>query len=362
MNIQQLQAAIALGCRIQIWHLRPCATSSADGQWDTCEVRPKFECPVHLYRVHPDDLHLLRAGHKHRASAYFSADPAEGEFRIHDTLEAAREDAEGLLESAGDEAADWGWADDPPQICYGAVLGSCHATSRKPAPPGSDFSELVEYALRPCAHGSAIMAALDEPAGSVDGSSLQVSGGGEVAEKFAAYVEKIADHREIISRGALREIADFIRTQHPTPAPDGGEAVAYAVFARSHECPKPVMLKEYVGSMDVVRSRVMEKARKEGFDDDFVTRMAELGWWLEPLYTHPAPPTLREAQAVDLEQFREAVAAFMTRANDGMSRHARAASEFERECYQTACEDFDTAERLLALIDAQSEKSKRITP
>lgn len=57
MTIDQLKAAHAAGCRIQIWHLVPGATSSADGQWDTAPIdhEPTFECPIHLYRVHPDD-------------------------------------------------------------------------------------------------------------------------------------------------------------------------------------------------------------------------------------------------------------------------------------------------------------------
>ncbi len=57
MTIDQLKAAHAAGCRIQIWHLVPGATSSADGQWDDADptTAPTFRCPAHLYRVHPDD-------------------------------------------------------------------------------------------------------------------------------------------------------------------------------------------------------------------------------------------------------------------------------------------------------------------
>lgn len=57
-----LNAAAELGCRIQIWHLREGATSSADGQWDDADGVPTFECPAHLYRVHPSDEHLLNVG------------------------------------------------------------------------------------------------------------------------------------------------------------------------------------------------------------------------------------------------------------------------------------------------------------
>lgn len=61
MTREQLQAAHAAGCRIQIWHLRPGATSSADGQWDDADASqpPTFACPLHLYRVNPDDVGLL---------------------------------------------------------------------------------------------------------------------------------------------------------------------------------------------------------------------------------------------------------------------------------------------------------------
>lgn len=71
-----LYAAAELGCRIQIWHLRPGATSSADGQWDDADpaVKPTFECPAHLYRVHPDDLHLLRADNERRARELLAAE------------------------------------------------------------------------------------------------------------------------------------------------------------------------------------------------------------------------------------------------------------------------------------------------
>lgn len=84
MNRAQLEAAAALGCRIQIWHLRPGATSSADGQWDDADptVKPTFECPEHLYRVHPDDLHLLRADNERRARELLAAEFERGNLGI----------------------------------------------------------------------------------------------------------------------------------------------------------------------------------------------------------------------------------------------------------------------------------------
>jgi hypothetical protein len=55
-----LHAAFHAGARIQAWHLNEGATTSADGRWDTLEPSygetPKFECPAHLYRVHPEDV------------------------------------------------------------------------------------------------------------------------------------------------------------------------------------------------------------------------------------------------------------------------------------------------------------------
>ena len=65
------------------------------------------------------------------------------------------------------------------------------------------------------------------------------------------------------------------------------EAVAWAAYGTSDEL-GPVMLPDYVGTMDVIRKRVMEDARREGFNGHFVERMANLGWWVEPLFHAPA--------------------------------------------------------------------------
>ena len=80
---------------------------------------------------------------------YFAANPAECEFDTFDTVEQAKAKAEQLLEWAGDAAYEDGWADEPPQICYGIVLAGCEEEpgSRKPAPEGSDFTELVSFRL-----------------------------------------------------------------------------------------------------------------------------------------------------------------------------------------------------------------------
>lgn len=81
---------------------------------------------------------------------YFSADPAFGEFITHTSLQAAIDSAESMLSDAGDDAHESGWTDDPPQICYGVVLGQCVEVegSRKPAPEGSEFTEHVEFKLQ----------------------------------------------------------------------------------------------------------------------------------------------------------------------------------------------------------------------
>lgn len=53
----ELRAAFHAGATIQAWHLNEGATTSADGRWDdlSCETEPAFGCPVHLYRIAPDD-------------------------------------------------------------------------------------------------------------------------------------------------------------------------------------------------------------------------------------------------------------------------------------------------------------------
>lgn len=55
-----LRAAFHAGATIQAWHLNEGATTSADGRWDDLglaggRTMPEFGCPVHLYRIAPDD-------------------------------------------------------------------------------------------------------------------------------------------------------------------------------------------------------------------------------------------------------------------------------------------------------------------
>lgn len=55
-DFEALRIAEAQGRRIQAWHLNEDALSSADGFWDTLHSKAEFDCPVHLYRVHPEDV------------------------------------------------------------------------------------------------------------------------------------------------------------------------------------------------------------------------------------------------------------------------------------------------------------------
>lgn len=326
MNRAQLEAAADLGCRIQIWHLTAAAASSADGQWDTCEGRPKFECPIHLYRVHPDDLHLLRAGHKHRASAYFSADPAEGEFRIHDTLEAAREDAEGLLESAGDEAADWGWADDPPQICYGELIGHCVEEQRMPAPDDSDFDYYVTFGLHPIStrdrtpgYTHEDVMRLVEALDNIGGLSRALRQGGPAPEDL---------------HGLSNALETAIDTANDAIINSQGNACEPRIGA------VPAVPNEDSGHQHLKALGVMvyEVDFGEG-DKGLYVRLRDFNSVCDTL-ARPATAT----QAVDLEQFREAVELWKLEA------------EIAGMGLEVPDERIAEANRLLALIDAQHEK------
>lgn len=79
------------------------------------------------------------------------------------------------------------------------------------------------------------------------------------------------------------------------------KVVAHIVFGKPEDYP-PVAIQEYAGSISVIRDRVMANANREGFHGDFVTRMADLGWWLEPLVTL----TDHEAAMADLIAERDA--------------------------------------------------------
>lgn len=79
---------------------------------------------------------------------YFAADPANGDFDVYATLDEARKGAEVALDYAREDACDSGWPDDPPQICYGVILGQCVEISREASTEGTSFSEIADFELR----------------------------------------------------------------------------------------------------------------------------------------------------------------------------------------------------------------------
>lgn len=142
--------------------------------------------------------------------AYFAADPANGEFDTFDTLHEAAARADTFLDYADDDAADSGWADEPPQICYGAILGHCVEESREPAPEGSEFKEIVSYRLTvhtPDPEVTALraeVATLREISERCGASALK-------CEATIARVRALADEFEYRTPGASSELAKKIR-------------------------------------------------------------------------------------------------------------------------------------------------------
>lgn len=94
-----------------------------------------------------DEAVAIRAFLAGGGNRFFATDQSMGEFIESDTLGQAKADAQSLLDAASDDAAESGWADEPPQIYYGVILGGCVEESRGPAPEGSDFTEMVSYRL-----------------------------------------------------------------------------------------------------------------------------------------------------------------------------------------------------------------------
>jgi len=55
-----LRQAVAAGARIQRWVLnRDGEPTSANGSWSIVD-NPQFTCPAHLYRIFPEDAHLVQ--------------------------------------------------------------------------------------------------------------------------------------------------------------------------------------------------------------------------------------------------------------------------------------------------------------
>lgn len=79
---------------------------------------------------------------------YFSVD-LEGGINRHETADDAKGACEEQLDHARDEAVE-GWPEETDELCWGVVIEDAHVVSRKRAPEGSEFEDIVEYALRPC--------------------------------------------------------------------------------------------------------------------------------------------------------------------------------------------------------------------
>lgn len=120
------------------------------------------------------------------------------------------------------------------------------------------------------------------------------------------------------------------------------KVVAHVVFGKPEDYP-PVAIQEYAGSISVIRDRVMANAHREGFHGDFVTRMADLGWWLEPLVTL----TDHEAALAEVEERRDHWHDYSVRRVEEIAELTERHAETERN----AC--------LMAEL-ANEEKSKRL--
>lgn len=89
---------------------------------------------------------------------FFSFSNADG-FTWHDSIEAAKAEAESALDSERDNAADDGWMeDDAASICYGEIKGQVVETARMPwcehmecepeCGKAHNFQEFVEFDLK----------------------------------------------------------------------------------------------------------------------------------------------------------------------------------------------------------------------
>jgi hypothetical protein len=114
--------------------------------------------------AHPPAPAADGAGELPHAVRFFAADENNSEYEVFDSVDLARAAAQRMLDSASDDAADYGWTDEPPAIYYGIVLGACVESYRGPAPEGSDFSEIVNYRLADIGETErAAIAALRQP-------------------------------------------------------------------------------------------------------------------------------------------------------------------------------------------------------
>ena len=103
-------------------------------------------------------------------------------------------------------------------------------------------------------------------------------------------------------------------------------AVAWVVVATTEEY-GDVILTEYAGTMDDIRKRVMDKARREGFSGHFVERMVSLGWRVEPLALITTVAELRaeiECLRVELAGSQERALMVLRAKDDWMERANKA--------------------------------------
>jgi hypothetical protein len=98
-----------------------------------------------------------------QSGRWFSYDPDNNGFEIHDTEAAARKTAEEAISYEKEEASSGGWSDSVTQICWGKVAQKVEETMRKKRPPEAEldcgvdkdgtnwgeWDEIVDYDLCP---------------------------------------------------------------------------------------------------------------------------------------------------------------------------------------------------------------------
>jgi len=113
------------------------------------EAGDSFEwyCPTcdGIVTVNPSFEEGLKPA-RERQDAFFVHDYENG-VEFHKTEEAAAEAAQGYLDAAGDDAADYGWDEATYNICYGKVIAKADCVEEMTAPEGSDFDKIQLFEL-----------------------------------------------------------------------------------------------------------------------------------------------------------------------------------------------------------------------
>lgn len=78
---------------------------------------------------------------------WFSYDPDENDFSIHETEEQARKACEAILDYHADLAPEDGWSEMVEAVCYGKLIGRATEV-RRWKDPGSRWDELIEYRVK----------------------------------------------------------------------------------------------------------------------------------------------------------------------------------------------------------------------